>query len=752
MEDQESRIAELLQRIDELQEQIRLLHEQESIAQETLQAIRSGEIDALVVSSDRGEHVFTLQGVDYVYQRFVEQMGEGAVTVSLEGFILYSNQKFAKLLGCSLEKVIGSPFKDFVFYQDLPKFEAFLQQSLKQTGISEELSLTNSDGHQIPIHLSLSQLNISNIVIHCIIITDMTEYKRKEEALLESEERFRKSFIDSPFPMIIYAEDGEMLEINQTWTELSGYSIDDIPTITNWLEFAFAENQDIIFFLMQRLYQVDRKVNQGEFTIRTRWGESRIWELHNVGLSRLVDDRRTFIMIAIDVTDRNRAEELLRRHALYDALTGLPNRILLTDRIEQALKHLKRDKNYLFAVLFVDLDRFKLINDTLGHEIGDQVLIEISKKLNHCIRSGDTVARLGGDEFILLLQDINSKEEAIKIAERIINSFNLPILIEGKQCLSTASIGIAFSSRKIVHSAEILSNADIAMYDAKHCGKACYRIFDPDLHYPTTQKLELEKLELEVALSEALKHQQFILYYQPIFSLITCNLVGFEALVRWQHPQNGLILPGKFIPIAEETGLIIPLSKWILGEACRQMKAWQEHFHDAASLRMSINVSGRQLWESNCVEIIDEVLSNTGLSGNNLKLEITESLLMENKDSFGYFLTQMKQRGIELSIDDFGTGYSSLSYLHKLPFDTVKIDRSFINNISAEKNSVNIVQAIITLAHQLNINVIAEGIETEQQCKILQELGCEFGQGYFFARPLDVEAAQGVLMEGINSS
>lgn len=752
MEDQENTIVKLHQIIDELQGEVRTLREQQTIAQETLQAIHLGEVDAVVVSTDRGEQVFTLQGVDYVYRLFVEQMGEGAATLSLEGFILYSNQKFAKLLGYPLETVIGSLFTNFVDPQDLAKFEAFWQESQNEIEISKELSLISSQGNQIPIQLSLTQLNVGNISIYCLIITDLTEYKRNEEALRESEERFRKSFIDSPFPMIIYADDGEVIEINQAWTELSGYSINDIPTISNWLESAFGENSDIMLSLIERVYEIDRKVNQGEYVITTRWGEKRVWNFHSLPLSKLPDGRRTFISMAIDITDRNRAEELLRRNALYDALTGLPNRILLMDRIEQALQHLKRNHNYLFAILFLDLDRFKLINDTLGHEMGDKVLVACAKNFNQSVRAGDTVARLGGDEFIVLLQDLNSKTEGIQIAERIMTSLNLPIVVEEKQFFITASMGIAFSSKNILHPTEILSNADLAMYDAKHIGKACYRIFEPALHQGTTRKLQVEKLQLEVALSEALKHQEFILYYQPIFSLITSNLVGFEALVRWKHPQKGLISPNKFIPIAEETGLIIPLSEWILTEACRQMKTWMETFESATLLRMSVNVSGRQIQESNCVEKIDEILTATGLKGSNLKLEITESLLMENRESFYYFLRQMKYRGIELSIDDFGTGYSSLSYLHRLPFDTVKVDRSFITNICAEEDSVNIVQAIITLAHQLNIDVIAEGIETEQQFRILQRLGCEFGQGYLFAKPLDEQAAHSVFPEKISSS
>ncbi|MGA9382396.1 MAG: EAL domain-containing protein [Phormidium sp.] len=447
--------------------------------------------------------------------------------------------------------------------------------------------------------------------------------------------------------------------------------------------------------------------------------------------------------MAIDVTQRKQAEDLLRRNALYDTLTGLPNRILLMDRIEQSIELLKRNQDYLFAVLFLDLDRFKLINDSLGHEMGDKILIESGKKFSQCVRAVDTVARLGGDEFVLLLQDLKNQTEAIQIAERILTSLQQPILIDSQELFISASIGIAFSSTEISLAPDLLRNADLAMYEAKHQGKACYQIFASILYNQTSRLLELEN-----SLIQALKHQEFILNYQPIVSLTTSNLVGFEALVRWKHPQKGLVSPAEFIPVAEETGLIIPLGDLILSEACRQMKAWQEQFENAASLRMSINISGKQLHQSNCVEAIDQILTATGLKGNSLKLEITESLMIDNRESFKYFLNEMRKRGIQLSIDDFGTGYSSLSYLHRLPFDTIKIDQSFISNISSEENSLQIVKSIINLAHNLSLDTIAEGIETQEQLRILQDLGCDFGQGYFFARPLDAEAVKEMLMDG----
>jgi len=742
MEDAEIRIAKLVQIIDELREQIEELREQQTSAQETLQAIRRGEIDALVVQTDQGERIFTLEGVDYVYRLLVEQMGEGAATVSSLGIILYSNQKFATLLGYSLEKVIGCQLEKFVSPKDFPKFKIIWQHCQTEIAITQELLLMTADGSEIPVQLSITQLSIDNISIYCIIITDLTDYKRKERALRESEERFRKSFLDSPFPMIIHTEDGEIIEINQAWTELTGYRIDDMPMMANWLERAFEKSQEMLVNIEQ-LFQINQQINPREFTIRTRQGENRVWNFNSLPLGSFPDDRKTIFSIACDVTDRNRAEELLRRNALYDTLTGLPNRILLMDRIEQSIERLKREKDYLFAVLFLDLDRFKLINDSLGHEMGDKILIASAEKFSQCVRVVDTVARLGGDEFIMLLQDLKSEIEAIQIANRILTSLNSPILIESQEFFISASIGIAFSSTEISLATELLRNADLAMYEAKHQGKACYQIFKSTL-YDRTSRL----LELETSLSQALKHQEFILNYQPIISLTTSNLVGFEALVRWKHPQKGLISPAEFIPVAEETGLIIPLSEWIFSEACSQMKVWQEQFENAALLRMSLNVSGRQLHESNCVEEIDKILTATGLKGNSLKLEITESLVMDNRESFGYFLTEMRKRGIQLSIDDFGTGYSSLSYLHRLPFNTIKIDRSFINNISSEADSVKIVQAIITLAHHLSLDVIAEGIETQEQLRILQDLGCDFGQGYFFARPLDAEAAKGLLIQG----
>jgi diguanylate cyclase (GGDEF)-like protein len=442
------------------------------------------------------------------------------------------------------------------------------------------------------------------------------------------------------------------------------------------------------------------------------------------------------------LVERRRAETRLRHDALHDGLTGLPNRLLLLDRLEQVMARAKRQDDYHFALLFIDLDRFKVINDSLGHVVGDRLLVAIASKLQDCVRTDDTVARLGGDEFIILLDNIKTEQVAIKIAQRINQELKTPVDIEGQKVFTTASIGIAFNSSFDRSPVELLRNADLAMYEAKAQGKSCHAIFQPMMHHRAHTLLELE-----TNLRGALERREFLLHYQPIVSLANGDLVGFEALVRWLHPQKGLIPPSAFIPVAEETGLIVPIGRWILFESCHQLAIWQRYHPQAASWKMNVNLSGRQLKQGDLIDQIDFILDKTGIEGKNLKLEITESTLMKNTEFINYIFNQLIEREIQISIDDFGTGYSSLSYLHYLPVNTLKIDRSFINRMTLDEENLKIVEAIITLAHHLQIDVTAEGVETKEQLDKLRLLGCEFGQGYLFSRPLEAQAV-GTLFGG----
>lgn len=442
-----------------------------------------------------------------------------------------------------------------------------------------------------------------------------------------------------------------------------------------------------------------------------------------------------------EITERTLAEEKLLFEAFHDSLTGLPNRALFMQRLGHALVRAKRRSGYLFAVLFLDLDRFKLVNDSLGHLVGDQLLISFVRRLEICLRSTDIVARLGGDEFVILLDDIKEALDATIIAERIQKELTQPFNLNGYEVFITTSIGIALSTTEYEQPEDILRDADTVMYRAKSLGKARHAVFDKEMH---TRAVSL--LQLENDLRRAVERQELQIYYQPILSLRSKEIIGFEALLRWNHPVHGMVSPADFIPVAEETGLIIPIGYWVLYEACYQTRIWQEQF-TASRLTININVSGKQFAQPDLIKQIDRILQETGLSGQSLKIEITESVLIENADLAANMLAQLKKLGVQVYIDDFGTGYSSLSYLHNFPIDALKIDRSFVNRMGSNNNRAELVKIIATMAHNLNMNVVAEGIETPEQLLQLQALECEYGQGYLFAKPLAKEAATAFIQQ-----
>ncbi len=467
---------------------------------------------------------------------------------------------------------------------------------------------------------------------------------------------------------------------------------------------------------------------------------------------RWVSDRRYLIYdrdgnvvridgIVRDITIHKRAQDQLVHDALHDALTGLPNRNLFMDRVEQAIKYGNRHAKYMFAVMFIDLDRFKMVNDMYGHLIGDQFLQAIAKLLESCLRSvGDTVARLGGDEFTILIDDIQEVGEALMIADRILSKLLHPINLPTQTIFASASIGIVISYRDYVNSTELLRDADIAMYRAKSLGKGRYILFDKEMY-----EQNLKASQIDSDLHYALDRQEFELYYQPIVSLESRKLAGFEALIRWHHPERGLVSPSEFIPIAEETGLIIAIGDWVLHQACQQMRTWRSKFPEAKSLKMSINLTCQQIREKNLIEKLDRVLAVSGLDGSTIRLEITESSMMDQGEETIAKLEQLCARKIQLSIDDFGQGYSSLSYLHRFPVNTLKIDRTFVEQMSLGGQNLEIIRTIIILAHALDMNVVAEGVETHEQMSMLKQLGCEYGQGYFFSRPIVAAAAEQII-------
>ncbi|MGH9942571.1 MAG: putative bifunctional diguanylate cyclase/phosphodiesterase, partial [Pyrinomonadaceae bacterium] len=417
----------------------------------------------------------------------------------------------------------------------------------------------------------------------------------------------------------------------------------------------------------------------------------------------------------------------------HDALTGLPNRVLLTERLAQAIERTHGGHgDRQFAVLFVDLDRFKVVNDSLGHPSGDWLLIALSGRLKQCVRTTDTVARLGGDEFAILLNGLEEGYDPATIAGRIYEQLSRPFELGGHEVFTSASIGIAYSTTGYERPEDILRDADTAMYRAKSNGKARHEVFDVAMHAHA-----FEQLKLETDLRHALDRGEIEVYYQPIYVLSGGRAEGFEALVRWRHPERGLIPPLEFIPLAEETGLIVPIGMHVLDTACRQVREWNQALPADAPLSISVNISGRQFKEKDFVGHVERMLKATGLPPSCLRLEITETVVMDNTEEVARILERLKACGVRISLDDFGTGYSSLSYLHRFPINTLKIDRSFVQSMGADAESAKIIKTILTLAAELNMDVVAEGIETGQQRDQLRALGCDFGQGYLFSRPVE---------------
>jgi diguanylate cyclase (GGDEF)-like protein len=437
-----------------------------------------------------------------------------------------------------------------------------------------------------------------------------------------------------------------------------------------------------------------------------------------------------------DITERKKAVEQHIHDAFHDPLTGLPNRALFMDRLQHVITaSQRRPATPKYAVFFLDLDRFKIINDSLGHTIGDQVLIVVGRKLADCIRPGDTIARLGGDEFAILLENLSDPAGAVTVADRIREKLDLPLDIKGNEVFASVSIGIAVGSDRYERPEQVLRDADIAMYEAKGRGNASYEIFDSKMHANI-----LDRLQLVADLRGAVDHKELMLYYQPIIDLKTQQLTGFEALVRWNHPTRGLIYPMEFIPLAEEHGLIHQIGAWILHEACRELKLLQTRYPAQQPLSMSINISSRQFSQQDLVGILCGFLAETGVDPHTVILEITESMIMENVDAAVVTMKRLRDMGIQIHIDDFGTGHSSLSYLQLFPVSALKIDRSFINKLTANGDNQEIITHIVSLAKSLNFDVIAEGVEMEHQLANIQNLHCGFGQGFLFARPMAFHA------------
>lgn len=520
---------------------------------------------------------------------------------------------------------------------------------------------------------------------------------------------------------------------SERWKEMLGFNDDEISdSPKEWLSRVHQEDYDRVRASIDAYLEGTTSNFEIEYRIR-HFSDNYLWMMAKGLAIRTSSGRATrFAGSQTDVSERKSNEEQMVYDALHDTLTSIPNRTLLLDRIRQSLVRRKRYPKTSFAIIFIDLDRFRLVNESLGHIHGDELLQLISARLKETIPIGDTVARLGGDEFSILLQDIDSVRDVEVIAKDIQNSFSKPFFLGDREVFASASMGIAHSDNDYKTPEEILRDSELAMYRAKRDGKSQSIVFQPQF-----RQSSLSPIDLDTDLRRALDRDEMELHYQPIISMRDRTISGFEALLRWSHRSRGVISPNEFIPLAEETGLIYDLGQWVLGKACKQIAAWNKSKKKEDQLEISINLSSRQFSDPNLVEGIVENIEKSGFDAEFLKIEITESALMQNAQRSVSMLNQLKDLNIKVCVDDFGTGYSSLSYLHTFPIDTLKIDRSFVHDMSRNFRNMEIIRTIIMLAHNLKLDVIAEGVETGEQDAQLSALGCQFAQGFYFSRPIN---------------
>lgn len=580
-----------------------------------------------------------------------------------------------------------------------------------------------------------------DFAVACARIRNQVRHKQARIALQESEERYALAVRGANDGLWDWNLDTNEVYFSPRWKTMLGCSEDEVEhTMEAWFNRVHPQDRDpleaaIIAHLHRQTphFECEHRISHKDGTYR--WVLCRGVAIHNAeGKALRMAGSQT------DITERK----------IADALTGLPNRLLFMDRLERAITRAKRRPQYLFAVLLLDLDRFKMINEGLGHGLGDELLIAIAHRLENYLRScsivtrfGETptLARFGGDEFVVLLDDIHDINDATRVAERLQEQLTAPFLLNEHEVFISASLGIALSTTGYDHSGDLLRDADTAMYRAKARGKARHEIFDTDMHARA-----VARLQVETALRWAVEREEFLVFYQPVIHLPTGCIRSFEALLRWHHPHRGIVSPTEFIPIAEENGLIIPMGWWILREACRQMHLWQQQFPEYEHLSISVNLSGKQFAQPDLVKRIARTLQETGLLASSLKLEVTESVLIDNATAAD-MLRQLRDMGIQLSMDDFGTGYSSLSYLYRFPMQFLKIDQAFIARMGTGRGTEEMVRTIITMGHDLGMQVIAEGVETAEHLATLRALGCEYAQGFLFSHPAEAHTMAALLAE-----
>jgi len=731
------RTAALYQHIHEASPQHRssltAAYQELSITLDELEAAKE-ELLRNIVERTRVEQV--LRESEARFRSLVQNSSDVITVLGADGTIIYESSSIERILGYTPEELTGKNVLALIYPEDLPAVLKVLNEVIEapETPLHAAYRFQHRDGswrylESIGTNL-LDVPTISGLVVNSRDITDRT---RIEQALRESEERFRQlaENIHEVFWMTD-AEKNQLIYVSPAYEQVWGRTTHSL--YENPASFLDTIHPDDRPHMLHTLENQRRETYNEEYRIvrpngDIRWIWDRAFPIRN-------QDGQIYRIagIAEDITERKQTEAQLLHHAMHDVLTGLPNRALFMNHLEHALARTKRYTSYAFAVLFCDLDRFKKINDSLGHLVGDQVLIGAAHRLAQALRPNDIVARLGGDEFVVFLDAINTINEATDIANRIQQSLASPFHLSGHELVVTTSVGIVISTTmEYASPQDLIRDSNIAMYRAKALGKARHAVFDHTMYAHA-----VASFQLEADLRHAIERQELRLHYQPMVSLRSGTIAGVEALLRWEHPQRGTILPTNFIQLAEETGLILRIGEWVLRTACAQAKAW--HVEQHVPLFVTVNLSARQSKHVDLSARIKQILAETGLDPQYLKLELTESSLMDHPDVITATLQKLRMTGSHLLIDDFGTGYSSLSYLKLYPIDTLKIDQSFVRGIATNPNDAAIVVATIAMAHSLNLTVVAEGVETEQQLSFLQQHQCDFIQGYLVGAPMQPEA------------
>ena len=671
------------------------------------------------------------------YRNIFENANDIIYIHDLEGNYLSVNRAAERVLGYSREEAMLMNMTQLAAPEYLKLARQKLSKKIRDgKPTSYEMDCISKSGKRVTLEINSSTIYLDGKPAAIQgIARDITQKKRAEEALKTSEKQYRDLFENANDLIYTHDLNGLFTSLNRAGEKITGYSrgealkmrISDVVA-PEYLDFA----------RLRTMAKLNGDVSGSyELEIISKEGRRVMLELN----TRLIyhNEKPAGIQgIGRDITSRRCAEDQLRHNSRHDALTNLPNRMEFMEKLQLAVRRKQDDPDYKFGVLFLDLDRFKVINDSLGHVIGDKLLVGIAKRLNSCIRPNDIVARLGGDEFTVLLNNIGTADDASMVANRLQRKLAAPFKFGSSEVFTSASIGIIVSDDIGRDAEDFLRDADTAMYRAKEAGKARCEVFDREMHIRN-----MNLLQVETDLRHAVDRGEFELYYQPIVSLETGSVCEFEALIRWNHPVHGMIAPGEFISVAEETGLIIPIGRWVLDEACRQIAKWQKQV--MFPLSVSVNLSAKQLMHPSLTGEVKQTLRRTGLHASQLKLEVTESNVMGNSELAMAVLCELNALGISLSTDDFGTGHSSLSYLQRFPFNRLKIDRSFVDKMDKDSKSLAIVKTILMLGENLGIEVVAEGIETETQFDMLRSLGCRLGQGYLFSRPVEAKDAANLL-------